>query len=168
MNLQEISAMCNLLLDVDRQIEQQETILSELKERSRSIREETIPMSMQELGLESVTMSTGEKVTISQEVYASIPAAQKEQAYAWLEEHGFGGLIKTLVATEFGKGELAKAQALFEQLSKQGVPAEMTRSVHAQTLKAFLKEQLAAGSDINLELFGARPTWTTKIKSPKG
>ena len=56
----------------------------------------------------------------------------------------------------------------------------ISRDVHPQTLKAFLKEQLAnpkteltdaeraAGmSLLNLELFGARPVMTAKVKLKK-
>jgi len=38
------------------------------------------------------------------------------------------------------------------------------RDVHAQTLKAWFKEQMAAGKTPPMDLFGARPVWTTQIK----
>lgn len=168
MNLQEISAIASNLLELERQATAQEEALSVLNARIRNIKEESIPCAMLELGLESITLSTGEKLTVFQEVYASIPAGNRERAYEWLTENGFGGLIKTSVDAEFGKGEFERAEAAFNMLCDAGIKAEMSRTVHAQTLKAFIREQLSAGTDIDLELFGCRPTWTTKIKSPKG
>ena len=44
-----------------------------------------------------------------------------------------------------------------------GFDPALDQGVHAQTLKAFLKEQLSKGANIPLELFGARPVWTAKI-----
>jgi hypothetical protein len=159
--------MSAMMVDLQRQIDEAEGVVSTLKEKHRMVKEETIPMMMQEIGLESVTLITGEKLTVEQEVYASIPAPQREQAYAWLEEHNFGSIIKTEVEAQFGKGESKRAIEILQLLKEQGVEAELSRSVHAQTLKAFLKECLSNKVDIPLDMFGARPTWTTKVKPPK-
>lgn len=168
MTLQEIQQMCAMLLEADRSVEQQEKSLAAAKEYSRNLREESIPMAMQELSIESITLTSGEKFSISLEVYASIPAANKTAALDWLEQHDFGGLIKTELTSTFGKGELERAQAAQDLLDQFGYTTELTRNVHTQTLKAFLKEQLAkAGNNVPLDLFGARPTWSTKIKKPK-
>lgn len=167
MNLQEISAMSAMMVELGRDIEQQEAKVSEMKERFRTLKEETIPMSMQELGLESIKLSSGEMLTVTQEVYASIPFAYRDQAYSWLEEHDFGSIIKTSVGAEFGKGEMSRAEEVFSLLLENGVSATLSRSVHAQTLKAFIKEQMEAGTEIPMDIFGARPTWTTKIKAAK-
>lgn len=167
MDLQQISAMSAMMVELERQIAEQEGLLSDMKERFRVVKEETIPMSMQELGLESIKLTSGEMLTVTQEVYASIPVANRQQAYNWLDQHDFGGMIKTLVSAQFDKGEQERAAGVVLALREQGVDAELTQSVHAQTLKAFIKEQMAAGTDIPLDLFGARPTWTTKIKAPK-
>lgn len=167
MDLKEISALAEMMLDFEKEIEQRESALSLTKERYRIVKEETIPCAMQEIGLESITLTSGEKLTVQQEVYASIPVANRAEAYAWLDEHGFGGLIKTSIEAAFDRGEAERAAEVLASLQEQGVNAALTQGVHAQTLKAFIKEQLAAGSDIPLDLFGARPTMTTKIKAAK-
>ena len=64
----------------------------------------------------------------------------------------------------FGKGESEQALQLCAELQAKGVAAQFEQTVAPQTLKAFLREQLAAGTDLPLELFGARPVWTTKLK----
>lgn len=161
--LTEMAELARAMVDADKAVEQAEATLKVATESARQLREETIPAAMQELGLEELKLDTGEKLSIKQEVYASIPKANQAEAYAWLEEHGFGGLIKTEVSTPFGKGELEAAMQLVERLQSEGLPAEASQSVHAQTLKAFLREQLAQAADIPLELFGARPVWTAKL-----
>lgn len=164
-SLDDMASLARALLDADQEVDNAEQELKDAKEKARVLREETIPSAMQELGLEELKLSTGQKLSIKQEVYASIPAANKVQAYDWLNDHGFGGLIKVEVTAQFGKGEQEEAVRLSEQLRAMGLQPSLDQSVHAQTLKAFLKEQLAMGTNIPLDLFGARPVWTAKLSN---
>jgi hypothetical protein len=162
-SLDQMASLARALVDADASVDKAEVNLKDTKERARALREETIPSAMQELGLEELKLDTGEKLSVKQDVYASIPVAQKEQAFQWLEDNGFGGLIKVEVAADFRKGEVEFAIALFKELQERGLQVGFDQSVHAQTLKAFLREQLAAGANVPLDLFGARPVWTAKI-----
>lgn len=162
-SLDQMAALARALVDADASVEQAEVNLKDTKERARILREETIPSAMQEMGLEEIKLDTGEKLSVKQDVYASIPAAQKDQAFQWLEDNGFGGLIKVEVAADFRKGEAEQALELFRELQTRGLQVGFDQSVHAQTLKAFLREQLAVGTNVPLDLFGARPVWTAKI-----
>ena len=163
-SLNEISLMARSLVEAEAEVLRAEERLKTLKETARILREETIPSAMDELGLTSIKLDTGETLTIKQDVFASIPADRRAEAYSWLEEHGFGGLIKVDVTTPFGRGDLDKARALAERLRADGIETTMEEVVHPQTLKAFLREQLQAGANVPLELFGARPVNTTKVK----
>lgn len=178
----ELTAAAQKLVAAERETEKANEALIVAKEKERVLREETLPAMLQELGVEKMTLSDGNEITVKQEVYASVPEHRKTDAFNWLERNGFGGLIKTLVAVEFGKGQLDEAGALVEKLAAEGVEAEIARSVHPQTLKAFLKEQLAtpklaedfteeelaAGRTVlSLEMFGARPVNTAKVKLKK-
>lgn len=164
--LAEVSALCTAMIEAEKEVELQEEELKSAKERVRQLKEESIPMAMQELGLDSMKLTTGQKVSIKQDVYAAIPAAQRGEAYAWLDNHGFGGLIKTNVSVSFGKGEKENALNAVAILQKVGLAPDLTQSVHAQTLCAFLREQMAdaeSSKTLPLDLFGARPCWVTKI-----
>ena len=94
----------------------------------------------------------------------SVPAEKKRDAYAWLRESGFGDLIKNTVAIDFGRGEDDNAEALKEYCQEHGMTYSDKEGVHAQTLKAFIKEQMAKGVDVPLELFGAYPYSKAVIK----
>jgi hypothetical protein len=162
--LAEISQLARALLEADRAVMLADEELKQRKEAARILREESLPMALLELGLREVRLESGEKISIKQDVFAAIPAARREEAFNWLEAHGFGGLIKTAVALRFSKGELEQAQDLYEDLLADGFAPELTREVHAQTLKAFLREQLEAATvELPLELFGANPIWVAKI-----
>lgn len=162
-SLDSMAALARALVDADAAVEQAEVNLKDAKERARVLREETIPSAMQELGLEELKLDTGQKLSVKQDVYASIPSDKKDEAYTWLDVNGFGGLIKVEVKTDYPKGEAAAALQLFQELQTRGLNAQYGQSVHAQTLKAFLREQIAAGSNVPLDLFGARPVWTAKL-----
>lgn len=164
-SLSEMADLARALLEADSAVLAAEEELKDRKERARVLREETIPSAMQEMGLEELKLETGQKISVKQDVYASIPAASKGQAYNWLNENGFGGLIKVQVSATFPKGEQDAALELHKQLQQQGLQPDLDQSVHAQTLKAFLREQISAGTNVPLELFGARPVWTAKISS---
>jgi len=165
LNVEQIVALANALVSADRDVELAETQLKAAKEQARRLREETIPAAMQELGIDQLVLETGFKLTIKQDVYASIPAERKVEAFDWLERNGFGGLIKVDVTTKFGKGDFETAKRLVAELQQRGLTPDINQSVHAQTLKAFLREQLASATNIPLELFGAQPVWTAKLSS---
>lgn len=162
-SLDSMAALARALVDADAAVDDAEVNLKDAKERARVLREETIPSAMQELGLEELKLDTGQKLSVKQDVYASIPSDKKDEAYNWLDAHGFGGLIKVEVKTDYPKGEAQAALQLFAELQDRGLNAQYGQNVHAQTLKAFLREQIAAGNNVPLDLFGARPVWTAKL-----
>lgn len=163
-SMNELSALAGALVEAERDVESAEALLKSRKETARRLREESLPAAMQELGLSKVRLESGETIEVKQDVYASIPAEKKEAAYAWLEQHDFGGLIKTAVSVDFGRGELDEAKGFLLRLQGEGFAPDFSRSIHAQTLKAFLNEQIRDGKDIPLDLFGAMPVFVAKVK----
>jgi hypothetical protein len=166
-SLGEVQQLAHALLRAKADVESVEDDLKAANERVRVLQEESIPSAMQELGLKDFTLESGEKVTVKDDVYASITAEKKADAFAWLEEHNFGGLIKTEVAVQFGKDSAEAVEELLGVLKAMKLEPEASRSVNAQTLKAFLREQLEKGEkDLPLDLFGARPVTVAQIKAP--
>lgn len=174
-NLGEVSALATALCDAEDAVEQEELVLKQLKERERKLREEDLPSAMEEIGLTKLTLSNGAMISTTNEVYCSVPEHAKGRAYAWLDDHGFGGLIKTSLVSMFGREEeeQERMRAIAQMLAEQNVQFVPKQEVHAQTLKAWLKEQLALGTEVPedrrvpLDLFGARPVTVAKVKRPK-
>ena len=165
--LQEIVALARrqtLLMEL---IEEQEQALSALKCELWDVQTVDLPAAMAEAGLRKFTLDSGEEITIKEDFEVGIKVEDRQRAYDWLESNGFGGLIKTEVRAEFGKGELEKAQKLLQQLSAKNFICELARSVHFQTLKAFVAEQCRAGKKIPMDLFGASPLNKAIIKAMK-
>lgn len=144
-----------------------ESELQAAKEAHRETERETLPDLMTELALTEIKLDDGTVVTIKAEVDCGISAERKPTAYAWLVENGFGGLIKTEVAVPFGRGDHEAAVKLLEHLLDTGLAAELSEGVHAATLKAFIKEQMAEGHPIPMDLFGVFPYNVAKVTLPK-
>ena len=163
-NLQLMMRLARDLLTAESDIDQAETNLKALCERARVLREETLVCAMQELDVQSLTLSDGGSITLKQSVYASIPKDRRDEAYAWLEAHKHGGIIKTEVTAVFGKNELKEAKLLSALCKKHNWDAEMARTVHASTLKAWVKAELEAGRSMPVGLFGVRSVTEANVK----
>ena len=162
--LQQISTLASKQLEIIYEIERAEEALKKLEENLRRVQEIDLPNAMAEAGMKSFTLNNGSKITIKDDVAVSIPKDQKYAAYQWLRDNGFGDVIKHNVVVEFGKEDDEAALRLMQYCEKQGKHAEDQQAVHSQTLKALVKEQLAKGVEIPLDLFGAYPYSKAVIK----
>lgn len=73
-------------------------------------------------------------------IAAAWPADRKEQAFAVLEKYDALDLIKTKVEASLPKGDLELAQKLVDAATQLKIPTTLSKSVHTQTLTAWLKE----------------------------
>ena len=164
MKMQQMIKLARALVYVDEDIVKQEEKVKELKRKAMRLREETIPSFMQELGVTTFTLTTGQVIKVTQKVYASIPVENRPKAYIWLEEHGLSGIIKSKVSVEFGRNELEKAGELAGRLNSEGLECDFTEKVHPTTLQATLKQEIANGTAIPMDLFGARAVFVASVK----
>lgn len=152
--LEGIAGLAQQQLKLEQDIEATEQVLKDLKKDLQHIQTRVIPDALAELGLSSISLSTGESVTVKPFVSASISANNRTEAHTWLRENGFGDLIKCITSVDTGRDENAAEQAR-KALAEAGLAPETNESVHSGTLKAFVREQVEAGTPIPLELFGA-------------
>lgn len=162
MSIERAVKLAELLIEARQQVDRHELELAAHKETVRRIEQEDLPELMQELGLETFRLKTGETIEVKLDVECSISEQRRSAAHAWLSENGFGGLIKTDVVVNFDRGE---HDAAVEFAAKVGGNA--VERVHPSTLKAFIKEQLEAGTAIPFETFGIRPFNRVKVSSKK-
>ncbi len=87
------------------EVSQLEDKLKTAKKELLALTDEDMPLLMEEINLESFTLSDGSKVEIVPTYGGSIKVADRPQAHDWLRGNGFGDLIKSSVAAEFGMGE---------------------------------------------------------------
>lgn len=173
--LKRITSLATLLVSQEAEVERVEAEVKRLKEDARRTREEDLPTLMKEVGLLTVKLEDGSTVDVKDDVSCAISEDRRAEAHAWLNDNGFGGLIKNVVSVAFGKGddERERAESLVFHLSALGLDFERKEAVHASTLKSFVKETLAKmGEDpdapkIPFEPFAIRPFAKAVVKPPK-
>mgnify|MGYP001191099387 CR=1 FL=1 len=161
-----LSDLVKHLRDKNEQIIQCEEYLKQLKAEKQRIATEQIPMLMDEMGIERVDVD-GATVQLKPFVSASIPADRRQEAFAWLREHGLDDIIKNDVIVSFGRGEDNVAGDVMYDLEQKGFHPEKKTHIHAMTLKAFVKERVEKGLPIDLDMFGAYVARTADVKRNK-
>lgn len=146
--------------------------------RLRELTEDLIPAALDEAGVASFKTSTGMTVAIEEVVSATlgkgkdespeVHSQRKERALEWLDENGHDGLVKVTYDVKLGRGETENDQAVRDALNELGVEFARDEGIHHQTLSAFVKERLASGDRVPLDLFRVAKHRRAKIKAPKG
>ena len=159
----QLSQLVRDLRSIETSIEDAETRLKILKQAKHKLSVENIPALMDEMGVERLDVD-GMTVERRMIVAASIPAANKDQAFDWLRSNGLDDIIKNEVTCSFGKGEDNVAGDVIGILRDRGFDPMTKTHVHPSTLKAFVKERITDGKPIDLDLFGAFISNTAVIK----
>lgn len=158
---QELEQLVLLVEQRNSLILEQEKILARSKELTAqvlSLEAQTIPSLLANApNLDKIIFADGSELQLKDELFASITEANRDPAFAWLEGHGHGDVIKDSLTLNLGRGEIAqlRAQALIVAAEQNGVDDyTRKRAVHPGTLQALLKEQLAEGVEVPKETFG--------------
>ncbi len=130
-----------------------------------AVSEEVLPSLFSEVGLSELKLSDGRKIKVSEYYRAAIKVENREAAYAWMRNNGFGDLVKNQVTCSFGRNEDEKASSLISDLSEKGLEPTQREWVEPSTLRAFVREQYESGKEIPMDLLGAYIGHKTTIKS---
>ena len=143
--------------------------LKAAEEELRVICEEQFPELLASVGLDSLRTSEGLEVVAREKVFAAISAEHAEPAFKWLEDNNHSALIKRQFVIEFGRAEETWANKFEADLRKRKHQLNVKRkkSVHPQTLAAFVRESLAEGVDLPQDTFGVYVRKVTEIKETK-
>lgn len=130
-----------------------EDALRRKKEELSKLKEVDLPNAVESFGLSEFKLLDNSVVSIKEEVYAGITEENKKSAFEWLEATDNDGIIKNEVKCPFGKGQDAEAKQLVDLLAGQGFSFTNSRTIHPQTLKAFVKRQLEDGKPVPTDIF---------------
>lgn len=165
--LDRVSELVSLMTEQQRIVERLTQELETAKASLRRTETEDLPELMAEVGLTELTTKEGVEVSVVSDVTCGISEGRMPAAIKWLADRGYDGIVKTEVSVKFGRGEYAQAQELAEGIQGQGLSAELSNSIHNQTLKSFVKERMAAGDVVPFDLFGIHPFSRAKLKMKK-
>lgn len=87
--------MGRLMVQVRQELDAATDVKSRFEKQYDTIKR-ALPKKMEEAGLEKFTVD-GRPITTRIEIYTSIPADHREEAYAWLRKHGLGEIITNTV-----------------------------------------------------------------------
>jgi hypothetical protein len=158
-------------LTIENEIEMMVYELAIKQGELRNLSEKIIPEIFERLNLEEIKLNNGVKVNVKPFYAGTITAENQPAAFTWLKENEHDDLIKNELKLTFGKGEEETCLGLMESLEVAGYNFVNKKSVHPQTLKAFIKEQIEAGNkefSSAMDLFSVHIGKQTKIKIPKG
>ena len=146
----------------ERDVEKLEKAWKDSKERLREINEDQIPDLMDSINIETYTTKTGLKITVKENLRASIPVAVRPQALQWLRDNGHEKLIKHVMEVQPNSDE--DAETLTDIFKGNKVPFTDKSSVNHMTLSKFCREKLEAGERVPEDLFGVYRQRQSKIE----
>lgn len=152
-NLLEIAELAEQQLKAAQEVEIAERNLKDKKEQLREISERILPEKMEQLGLQDYTTTSGTHIEVEDKTKGYLTIENRNAGFDWMERSGFGPLIKQKLTVLFGKKDFEKAKSLLVELLDRGFVAGMEREVHWKTMDAFIRNQLAEGNSIPLEIF---------------
>ena len=151
------------LKDLEDEIANAEESINKLKEQARILSQIEIPIMMQEMHITKLKLKDGESVEVKPFYSASISPENQEKAFEWLRNNGLGDVIKNDITVTFGRGEDNKAAQYAVLARGQGFEPVQKVGVHAQTLKAVVRERIESGQDMPSDLFKTYAGNSTKI-----
>ena len=162
-NIKSLADQVKRLRDLEDQVKAEEQALKDKEKEIERISGDVIPTLLSEMGLSSLKLADGSAVEVKPYYAASILNKNKDAAYSWLRENGLGDIIKNDVTVTFGRGEDNKAMAYATLAKGQGYEPVQKIGVHAQTLKAVVRERTESGQDLPADLFNTFVGNQTKI-----
>lgn len=164
-DLETLTNLAARQVEIEDEIAETEQKLKDLGEKLRTIAWQQLPEMMEKCGAEELTIKGGYKVKVEKKLQVSVPKKNKEKAYAWVEDQGGSALVKRAFVIAFDK-EQEKFARKFKrdcEQRKNALPMEETKTVHSQTLNKFLRDKMADGVDVPLDLFGGFQQKIAKI-----
>ena len=140
--LARIRATADELVKLERDAQAALEQSEKLSREARRLAETVLPQLMDEAGLPAIELDDDTRIERSEDVYASVSAANSSAATKWLEENGYGAIVKFGFTIPVDKGDTQLAETIRAVLSQYNIPFEEKGGVHAATLTAFVKESL--------------------------
>lgn len=162
--LAQITRTARELRDAQADVESAEATLKAAQERVRGLTEHQLPLLMDEAQQKELVTLDGWRITRSDTIRAGISADNMPAAVLWLDANGQGSIVKHEVKLMFGKGEEQKLAEAVDVLREHHFAPTDKMSVHAQTLGAVVRELLAEGRELPMELLGIYVQPTIKLK----
>lgn len=141
-SLEEISSYGNALIEKKEELAELEAKVKEKKAEVTKLEQELLPQAMLSIGMRSFKLSSGEELSIKEELSCSVKNYDK--LYDFLEERGDDALMKTSI--EVGKLPQNILNRVLKDLKeKYDLDGTSKLYIHPSTLKAYFRRLCAVG-----------------------
>ena len=135
--LKHIATLAHACLRCEQEKAELENQLRDINEQIKKYKQESIPQTMLSVGLSSVQLDTGEKVSFKEDISCSV--VDPEAFYDFLTERGDGALMK--INLEIGKVPKEVLAKIVKTLVEMFEIVPTTKmGVHPQTLNKYIRE----------------------------
>lgn len=126
---------------IDARLAKWEIVADELKKRKNEILSRVLPDFMDEKRIEDFSVD-GKKFEVKPYFKASIPSDDPDPGHNWLEEHGYGDIIKNTIVITLPKDSEDMAKEIEDTIRQryQQAVVERKRAVPWASLTSWLKE----------------------------
>jgi len=153
--LSNVSDLASKIIQMENKVSFLEEELKSSKKQLLELTDQDLPAAMEEINMESFTLSDGSEVKVVPTYGGTIRADDRPQAHQWLRDHGYGDIVKNTISANFGMGEDNLAKDFYQSALDKGFQVDKKEAVHPMTLKSFVKEMTENGSEFPSDLFGA-------------
>lgn len=160
----ELSELAQALQEKRRQIARAEDRLKQLKAEEQKLSGFDIPDKMDELGVRSITLTDGSKLSYKPWYSGKIKPESEPLAFDWLENNGHGGVIKGELTIPWRRPQKDDVLALKDIVEGMGWETQQKLGVHHSTLRALFREIIEGGGALPPDLFDVLVGRKTEIK----
>lgn len=166
-SLQQLHEAADEAAQLEQLVEDLEQSLKDAKKALNRVKGTVMPDLMTEVGFQSFTHN-GVKFELADFVSGSLPSDPEKKAAAidWLTANEGADLLKSQVVASFGRSQHNVAAAVADELKgkfgSDGI--ELKESVHPQTLQKFVRERLASGDPVDLDVLGVYVGRVVKLR----
>jgi len=153
--LSNVSDLASKIIQMENKVSFLEEELKSSKKQLLELTDQDLPAAMEEINMESFTLSDGSEVKVVPTYGGTIRADDRPQAHQWLRDNGYGDIVKNTISANFGMGEDNLAKDFYQSALDRGFQVDKKEAVHPMTLKSFVKEMTEKGSEFPSDLFGA-------------
>ena len=144
--LEELTLACAWYKSLEKGIADLEKELKILQCSFEVVSRKTIPEILSNSGLSEIRLQSGEKIKVSEKIYASIP------------EKNYGIVLENVITSDGADyaNSIFKSKVIIENkdddflrgLISQGIDYDLKISIHPQTLKKYVSDKLSRGENI--------------------
>ena len=117
--LSNVSDLASKIIQMENKVSFLEEELKSSKKQLLELTDQDLPAAMEEINMESFTLSDGSEVKIMPTYGGTIRADDRPQAHTWLRDNGYGDLVKNTISANFGMGEDNLAKDFYQSRSEE-------------------------------------------------